>query len=78
MLPIQTSQVNIFIVFATGLSLGFPGIIESIPHINWKYYAIVSPQSFYIILGKQRFVFLVCLLRYLLSLVHLLIYGQCL
>ena len=28
------------------LSLGFMGIIESIPHINWRFHAIVFPQKF--------------------------------
>ena len=28
------------------LSLGFMGIIESIPNINWKFHAIVFPQGF--------------------------------
>jgi hypothetical protein len=28
------------------LSLGFMGIIDSIPHTNWKYYAIIAPYNF--------------------------------
>jgi hypothetical protein len=56
---IQGSQANIFIVLAAVLSLGFSGIIESIPHINWKYYAIVSPQSFLYHFNKTA-LFLLC------------------
>jgi hypothetical protein len=40
---------NPFIVFmgpAAVLSLGFMGIVDSVPHINWKYYAIVFPYNF--------------------------------
>ncbi|MDR0669174.1 MAG: hypothetical protein LBF95_03745 [Treponema sp.] len=35
-----------FMGLAAVLSLGFMGIIDSIPHANWKYYAIVMPHGF--------------------------------
>jgi hypothetical protein len=51
----QDGQSNIFVVLASALSLWFPGIIDSIPHINWKYYAIVSPQNFLYHFRKTAF-----------------------
>ena len=36
----------IFNGMAIILSLGFAGILDSIPHINWKFFAIVYPQNF--------------------------------
>jgi hypothetical protein len=40
---------NLFVVFmglASALSFGFLSFVESTPHINWKYYAIISPYKF--------------------------------
>jgi hypothetical protein len=40
---------NLFVIFIEligALSFGFMGILDSIPHTNWKYYAIVSPYNF--------------------------------
>ena len=37
---------TVFIIIALIFSLGFTGIIGSIPHINWKFQFIVSPNSF--------------------------------
>jgi len=36
----------IFIGILIILSLGFLGIIESVPHINWKFHAIIYPHDF--------------------------------
>ncbi|MFP3041793.1 hypothetical protein LQZ19_08225 [Treponema primitia] len=35
-----------FIILTALLSIGFMGIIDSIPHANWKFYAIVSGNNF--------------------------------
>jgi len=37
---------TLFIIITLIFSLGFTGIIGSIPHINWKFQSIVSPNSF--------------------------------
>jgi hypothetical protein len=55
----RDDQANIFLALAAALSLGFPAIINSIPHINWKYYAVVSPQGFSYHF-KNTAVFLLC------------------
>jgi hypothetical protein len=31
---------------AAALSFGFMGIVDSIPHTNWKFYALISPYNF--------------------------------
>ena len=36
----------IFIIITVIFSIGFMGVIESIPCINWKYQAIISPNDF--------------------------------
>lgn len=48
-----------FAVPTTVLSFGFTGIIESAPHINWRYNAIVFPQSF-LYFFKRTAIFLLC------------------
>jgi hypothetical protein len=55
----QDNQAVVFAAPVAVLSLGFSGIIDSIPHINWRYYAIVSPQSFLYHFRKTA-IFLVC------------------
>jgi hypothetical protein len=55
----QDSQGLIFAALRALLSLGFSGIIDSIPHINWKYYALVSPQGFFYHFRKTA-IFLLC------------------
>jgi len=40
------NDTTLFIIIAIIFSLGFTGIIGSIPHINWKFQSIVSPNSF--------------------------------
>jgi hypothetical protein len=42
----QNTLTLFFTALAVIVSFGFSGILDSIPNINWKYYAIVSPQSF--------------------------------
>jgi len=37
---------NLFIIITLIFSLGFTGIIGSIPNINWKFQVIISPNSF--------------------------------
>jgi len=37
---------NLFVIITLIFSLGFTSIIGSIPHINWKFQSIVSPNSF--------------------------------
>ena len=37
---------NLFIIITLIFSLGFTGIIGSIPQINWKFQSIVSPNNF--------------------------------
>jgi len=37
---------NLFIIITLIFSIGFTGIIGSIPKINWKFQSIVSPNSF--------------------------------
>ena len=37
---------NLFIIITLIFSLGFISIISSIPHINWKFQSIVSPNNF--------------------------------
>jgi hypothetical protein len=58
-LPSQNSQAFILAGLAAVLSFGFSGIIDSIPHINWKYYAVVSPQGFFHHFRKTA-IFLLC------------------
>jgi len=36
----------LFIVMLIVLSLGFMGIIESVPRINWKFHGIISPKEY--------------------------------
>jgi hypothetical protein len=40
------NKSNLFIIITLIFSLGFTSIIGSIPHINWKFQSIVSPNSF--------------------------------
>jgi len=49
---------NLFIIITLIFSLGFTGIIGSIPHINWKYQSIVSPNSFIYHLKRSSLVLL--------------------
>jgi hypothetical protein len=39
-------ETNLFVIITLLFSIGFTGIIGSIPNINWKFQAIISPNSF--------------------------------
>ncbi|MDR0322418.1 MAG: hypothetical protein LBI28_13030 [Treponema sp.] len=43
----EMSFLHLFsLSFVAVLSIGFMGIIDSIPRANWKFYAVISPNSF--------------------------------
>jgi hypothetical protein len=40
------TQYLFFIISVIIFSIGFSGIVESIPHMNWKFQSIISPNDF--------------------------------
>jgi len=59
------NQTVFFILFTVIISIGFMGIIESVPNINWKFWAIVCSKkySYYI---KRTILFLISVFSSLL------------
>jgi len=43
---ILNNQEIYFIIITVAFSIGFMGLIESIPNINWKFQAIISPNDY--------------------------------
>jgi len=58
---------NLFILITLIFSVGFTGIIGSVPNINWKFQAIISPNSFKYHL-KRTFLVLAVLFGWLILL----------
>jgi hypothetical protein len=54
------------------LAIGFSGIIDSIPNINWKFYAIIHPHFFYYHVQKTIKILMgcFCLLLIIFSIIH--------
>jgi hypothetical protein len=56
----------ILIGFVAALSIGFMGIIDSIPRANWRFYSIISPSDYCYHL-KRTFLFLISIFSPLIA-----------
>ena len=50
-------QYTFFTLVTLFFSFGFLGLVESVPKINWKYQAIISPNDFYYHFKRTLFLF---------------------
>jgi len=66
-------KTNFFVIITFLFSIGFTGIIGSIPNINWKFQAIISPNTFKYHL-KRTFLFLTVFFGWLILL--FIIFGS--